>query len=433
MKLKTKVFLKKKYAIVMGAVAFLLRLPPLRTMFSLFLKRSASADFYLSAYNLVCQVQSLENLIKIADAVHSRFPENQLVRDRLYGLILENGETDRAYDLAKASCGEHLSDVARDLDAGYEDKVAMPTGGKIVQISGYFYSGSGAVLDHLKGYSNIKKWTPQGEVHVIKYPGGLSELYNSLEENGRLTKKELVRFYLHVRAGLYVDSGSSKYKRENVVNKFSRKLLESPSASLYIYELLRLWGDLDAFAMQDRQDMDDFVSIVRKGLSRAFNAVLYQNGAEILVCDQMVTAWRLPSARLLPPCRFIVVHRDPRDQFVEAKLVKNVPGRKKQDAVKYSEVYRKRRELTEEWIPRLESECGHEFLAMAFEDFVIHNGESIDKIREHLSLDKKSFDKCKTKFDPNVSIHNIGKYKNSLTADETGYMEQQLSKYIYER
>lgn len=417
----------------MGAAAFLLRLPPLRGIFSFCLKRIASADFYLSAYNLICQIQSVENLIMITDAIHERFPENQLIRDRLYGLILENNETDRAYELCKASCGQHLSDIVRGLDTDYEDNVRMPTDGKIVQISGYFYSGSGAVLDHLKGYSNIKKWTPQGEVHVIKYPGGLSELYKSLEENGRLTKKELVRFYLHIKAGLYVDSGSAKYKRENVVNKFSRKLLESPSASLYIYELLRLWSDLDVFSMGDKQDRNDFVSIVRKGLSRAFNAVLYQNKAEILVCDQMVTAWRLPSARLLPPSRFIIVHRDPRDQFVEAKLVKNVPGRKKQNAVKYAEVYRKRRELTEEWIPRLESESGHEFLAMAFEDFVIHNEESIDKIRKHLSLDESFFDKSKTKFDPSVSIHNIGKYKNSLTDDETEYMEQQLPKYIYER
>ncbi len=298
-----------------------------------------------------------------------------------------------------------------------------------VFLAGYFYSGSGAVVDYLRGFEGLSKWpATQGDFRLDKIPGGLADLYKRAESEGRLTPCDVVDFYLHLTGSAVTSAAPGKYNKREVVNRVSRNILKHDGSFAYCREGIALFAQLYDFASSDCQNMSELRELLMHGLERMLDAAAGGIGANCLVIDQGVTAWRLPIAHLVPPSNFIIVHRDPRDQYVEAKLAHAKSGRKGWTVQSFADMYKSRRNMVDSSIATLETECGHRFLRIAFEDFVIAHEETSNRIRSFLRLGSET--PMVQYFHPDISRRNIGKYRELMDTEEARQMENLLSEYV---
>ena len=407
-----------------------LSMRPLRQNLISILGRTISAKIFVAKYRRLCINLTTDEMVELTRAVHDRFPNNVTITEKLVGLLVERRKIQKAMDLARTCIEARILKASKKRSARYEDVVSGESIGTVIQISGYFYSGSGAVLDFLKGFKKTIKWGPGAEVRIVKFSGGLGELYDNFREAGRLKRIDLLNLFLHLTASFYITTDEKTYSKKAKVNNASQKMLDSPKAVSYLLELFKLWHRLDEFSLKDEQSEEELVAIIREGIRRSFNAILFTNKSKILLSDQMVTAWKLPYAALLPPCKFIVVHRDPRDQFSEVNQARGTPGRPAWTVSNFISIYLKWRSIADEWIPRLEEECGHSILRLKFEDVITDYNKTSNQIFDFLGLDRENFNTEKSKLDPSVSIKNVGKYHNYLNENEICEIEDKLINYL---
>src|SRR4029078_597897 len=122
------------------------------------------------------------------------------------------------------------------------------------------------------------------------------------------------------------------------VNLQSRKLLAHKATAGYLHACLASFLDVTEAAGEVR--LEELEAQFRGLVRRALDAGATDRGADLLLVDQAVTAWRLQTSRLAPPSTFVVVHRDPRDQFAEARAVARQPGRPKTTVDTFVAAYR---------------------------------------------------------------------------------------------
>lgn len=298
-------------------------------------------------------------------------------------------------------------------------------------LSGYFYSGSGAVLDYLLGFKECYKWPAiKGEMRLIKFPGGLADLGNRLEKNNSLNAADLVDLYLHLTGNKIVHSAKTKYDPWRVVNKNSSKILKDNNSHAYLFSAFQLFWHLHSFMLQDTQTIEEFEKISISGVKQMLNGVAGQLKANKLLVDQIITAWRLPIARFAPPSSIIIVHRDPRDQYAEAYDVRVKSGRTAWTAHEFTKIYKERRMLVSENIPILEKKYGHRFLTLSFEDFVLKHDIEVKKVLDFLQISPE--DITKQYFSPEVSSKNVGKYKSMLSEKDRKIIESSIPEYLYQ-
>jgi hypothetical protein len=296
---------------------------------------------------------------RLAEAGLRRDPENADLLDLRASTLDYLGRADRALDSCVASARLRVAA----LDGRHRTAAELRQDQRIF-LSGFFYSGSGAVLDWLRGFDGTATWSPVGEMRLIKFPGGLADLAERRTRQDRLTAQDLVDHYLHLVGGKVTLLPPGVYNQWESVNVQSRKMLAHKATAGYLRACLSSFLDLATRggALSPEELEGHFRGLVR----RALDAGAADRGASLLLVDQAVTAWRLPTSRLVPPSTFVVVHRDPRDQFAEARAVARQPGRPKTTVDTFVEAYRRQRTEVDAIIPGLERTYGHRLIRIAF-------------------------------------------------------------------
>jgi len=368
--------------------------------------------------------------LELAEAAYDRGVRDPDLLDRLIALREHDGRIEDAGALTVPAARAQLRRFDGTRAPGVDGSGLQAT--RRVMISGYFYSGSGAVKDLLRGVPSTTVWPPAGELRVVKFPGGYADLGRRLSEQGALTTQDLVDHYLHL-AGVRVSRRAlGRYDRWRMVNADSRRLHDArPTADGYLAALYRGFLELTELAGADELDSGGLEAHTRTVLAAAFDAVAAATGTDRVVVDQIVTAWRIDIARYLPPSTFIIVHRDPRDQFSEVREVLRQPGRpqRKRTPEGFAEAYRADRERVDAWVPRLEAEYGHRVLRLAFEDLVLDHQRTTHQLQE--TLDLATGPVGVAHFDPDVSRRNVGKYPSHLSSAEVAVLERELAEYLH--
>jgi hypothetical protein len=286
-----------------------------------------------------------------------------------------------------------------------------------IMIAGYFYSGSGAISDYLKGFAKTKKWTPYGEMRLIKTPGGIWDYKEKFFKKD--SKEAILNLYLTI-----VGIKETRSTIWNKSNRSSRKILSDLNNAEYVIALLKFW--LNEKNMPSKDEIS-FYQRSSRALKKAYNKTCQIYDADRIVVDQSVNAFRLNLSKVLPPSTFIVVDRDPRDQFLEARLGWAKLGKKKWQSVEeFVSEYKIIRSQSYEWAASLSKEYGHKFYFYKFEEFVYNHKEISNRLKLDLKLngDSKSYD-------PELSKINIHKYKDQLTTWETFVIEEELKEFLY--
>ncbi len=359
-----------------------------------------------------------------------RNPDYLDLRDQLIGVLDYLGEGDAAFSLCLENAEVRAADFAARRDRRVRRRSLKPH--QRVFVAGFFYSGSGAVVEYLEDFHNAMKWTRGGELRLIKGPGGMADMARRCRENGGLCKQDLVDHYLNIVGGkvrIVPPRTYDKWKRANTIH---RRLMADDSA----YGFLRV--ALSAFLKTaQRLEAGDQVNEAR--LERRFRRVMERGldyaatdaAVEMLVVDQAVPAHWLRLARYAPPSRFVVVHRDPRDQFSEAKPVLERPGWKATTASEFAARYRRRREQATRMIPKLERDLGHEVLELSFEEFVAEHSSTAAKLHDFLDFPGSGRPPPEErKFRPELSRANVGKHKDLLPQEEVDVLKVELPEYL---
>jgi hypothetical protein len=386
--------------------------------------RSTKSDL-AQAKALIAEQRFVDARIHVEAAIE-RHPEDLRLADVLVGLLRRDGEVDAALTLA-VSNAERWRDRFEETREPRRPERPLDRHERVM-ISGYFYSGSSAILDFLTDHRGCVKWSPAGEMRLVKFPGGLDALASSHATGGELTATALVDLYLHLCGRRVETVPKGTYSRWGMVNRNSRKLHRKPTARGYLLRCYQHYLDLIARSREGPIGAEELEDRLRTWVEAALDAAAADTGADRLIVDQAVTAWKMPIARFLPPSTFIVVHRDPRDQFTEAKEVLARPGRKATTPTRFAASYLRRRRTVRQAIPSLERDHGHRFLSTSFERFVVHHQRTADWIIDELQM--RDVPRVANDFDPEVSRQNVGKHREGLTFAERSLLRVALLPYI---
>ncbi len=375
-------------------------------------------------------IENPTHALDIAEAAHAQGVDHRDLLDRLIALRDHDGQAEAAMSLTAAAAASHLAEF--EGDRGALDGTRRLDVSARVMISGYFYSGSGAVKDHLRGVPSTTVWPPAGELRVVKFPGGFADLGRRLADQGEFVAQDLVDHYLHLSGVKVSRKALGRYDRWRQVNTDSRRLHRArPAADGYLAVLYRSYLDLVRLARSGELDATRLEGHAQGALGAALDAVATANRSDRVVVDQVVTAWKIDIARYLPPSTFVIVHRDPRDQFSEVREVLSEPGRGKRRRTPegFADSYLTDRRFVDGWVSRLEADHGHRVLRLAFEDFVLEHERTAARLHETLGIDGATL--TKSRFDPAVSRRNVGKYRHHLEPDAVEVIESELAEYLH--
>lgn len=383
------------------------------------------------ARTLIEQIQAhiaghdLERARQLAERAVEEHPDVIRFTDLLLSLLHEMGEADRALSLAIHNAERRIRRLHRLRDSTLPAR--RLTRDTRILISGYFYSGSGAVLDYLRDFPGTVKWTPTGEMRLLKFPGGLDDLAKRHKEHGALTASDLVDLYLHVTGWKVTLSPPGTYDQWAIVNRNSRRMFRKPVAFGYLAALLECFREL-ATTPTVADTTAGLEEHFRNHLERALDAAATDAQADLLLIDQAITAWRFDLGRLVPPSTFISVHRDPRDQYVEVREVLEQPGRRQATAESFAKRNRRNRDKVERLTPELERDHGHRIVRVGFEDFVMDHDRESRRLVDLLGLDPDR--RVAGRFDPERSRANIGKHATLLDDRDRATLEAELAEFL---
>lgn len=286
----------------------------------------------------------------------------------------------------------------------------------IVGVSGYGYSGSGAVVDLLREYDDclvhgmaeggsksIIAADDLGEIELIKNAGGLLELDSVVDAHSNffIQDEALKRFGKTVSRET-IFSRDQRYR--DYIFLFFDSMIEDvirDTKGTLSFVMPRLRDNIFTLRPYTKKE---YYALCQRFLYSLFN-IQYDGKHKYLVLDQLVVANTSDASyarNFLPNMKNIFVWRDPRDIYVIAKELDLIWL--EHDTVEH---FIRRIKRMYSGINEEDKSC----LYVRFEDLILNYDNTCKKIEEYLNLgEHKRPQSC---LDTSISCKNIGKWKKS--------------------
>ncbi|MBQ3693640.1 MAG: hypothetical protein II884_02570, partial [Synergistaceae bacterium] len=131
---------------------------------------------------------------------------------------------------------------------------------------------------------------------------------------------------------------------------------------------------------------------------------------------------------LVRDSKLIVADRDPRDNYADLILANWGIGRefaKSRDVRKFIEIFRGLRRSNNQM------KEDSDVLMLRFEDLIYHYDESLKRIAEFAELDLNDHVNKREFFNPDVSIKNVGMWKEIISQQEADTIASALPEFLY--
>ena len=312
----------------------------------------------------------------------------------------------------------------------------------ILSISGYNWSGSGAVMDLLNEYEECKV-IRSPEWYLIDQPDGIRDLEihccgDGSYFNGDVAIQRFIQFVKKHKDYYKVTNG----KFEQLSKEYIDSLIDAEWIGNSVFDVYRLSGvesmlwnvkryiDIAIYKLTKKKldlcDRKMYLAVnPRDFIDKTMNyidALVNAAGGEkqkINVVKHLVTANDpLSCLRYIKNGKVIIVDRDPRDLYISAveEYAKCFPTKNIEDFVKYYSAWRIKDKVLDDRILRIQ-----------YEDLDYDYDETIKKIEKFLNI-KNHLNKYMY-FNPNKSINNTQLFKY---ANEVEYIEKNLKEYLYD-
>lgn len=312
----------------------------------------------------------------------------------------------------------------------------------LISISGSFYSGSGALIDLLQEYE---------ELSVISKPEfligdeGLFEIVGKLYKGENVDVTDLERARKKT-ATLGKYNPRFLFKLYYLLNYLRNKTIGTEIAFIdkfkkYVHKK-KNFGEItskydenvnilfDRLKQYNQSSSIQLSEILEQFIARLFDD--YRGSDEIPVVNQMVPAHFLYAnpgkyiiPRLIKNTSFMLVLRDPRDQYVE--INKYARGKlSKKGGIdwfinEYSNMYRMYEEL--------KGIKPKNLIIVQFEDLIYRNDQTVAKIEDFLNLSNEN--RGKKVFFPKVSKENTMLFREYANRGEIDIIEDKMKRYLY--
>ena len=337
-----------------------------------------------------------------------------------------------------------------------------------VAISGYYGTGSSAVIDLLKEYSdcNIAAPVDTEYEHVpFYYPGGLFDMYAILSSPYLSAYNSDIAINRFIKAAQILNDNNfgwiGSYKKyygheymeivESLVEKISRKTGRQSSAHMkkvrfsFIKAILQIGAKIAIkrpitkvgryyvtdnmpgyYAMPSLEDLN----IACKEYIQAYLKMCMKD-CKVNVFDHLIWPQQCQLIDTLFPNNFraIVVKRDPRDVYWLNKYYWHKPPVSISKPYFPTEVTNFCKEWKEQIINQFKS---NKVLAISFEDLIYNYDKTVAQIEDFLGLKNTCHKSKKMYFNPDMSIENTQVYTiNKDWREETKRIELELQDYLY--
>lgn len=343
------------------------------------------------------------------------------VKDQLIAAVAHEGDADAALALCVSNAARHIRRLDRFRSASPRGPVRR------VFVGGFYQSGSSAVMDYLRGYGRVTVWTPRAEMRLIESVGGFADLAARHAKHGELRPADLVDHYLHLTGQKVHATPARAYDQWRAVNQNSRQLFEIPRAAGYLRTCLAGFLDLVDLTTTGSPATSELERLFRRTIARALDQAAQSARADVILVNQGIRPFRLRNARLVPPSTFVIVHRDPRDQFVDAQDKRRRSGRPEQSVPEFVTSYRWKRVSAERHLPGIERAHGHRAVQIGFEEFV-HDPAAVRALTEFLGFADRPY--RQGAFDARRARASVGKHRDRLSPAVRTRLVAALPDYI---
>ncbi len=338
-----------------------------------------------------------------------------------------------------------------------------------IAVTGYYGTGSSAVIDLLREYKNVKVVPQVGHLYeheAFYYPGGLFDLY-SLMLNGNtpqgsdiyinnfIDAMRRLNDYNYVWYGSYhklfgdsfmqlvddfVSSISEKRDGSNSFHNIRTRFSVVKAAMQFVAKIIykkkivqygRMYirdGNPVYFSMPSADELNSAAQRFTEGYFQLFN-----KEKNVAIYDHLIWPQQVNSHKncFTDSLKVIVVNRDPRDVFLSSKYIWCKPGKGNSigkphfgdDPVTFSDEWR-RTVITDNTNPNA--------LHVFFEDLVYNYEETVRRIEGFLGFLPEEHLMPRTKFVPEKSIENTQVFTaNAAYAAEADIIAKSLPHYLY--
>ncbi len=360
----------------------------------------------------------------------------------------------------KKSIDKKITNIRRKF--GYLPELSRPytepkrTYKKLILVTGFFYSGSGAVVDLLREFNNITaickpdkesgtqlKKSKQQEVDFFRDYAGVLDLESAFEDFYPYSQDLKLKSFITISEYHYRKGGIYTDKFMQLTWDFINELVEYKKTLQHIPAGGRAFAMKESFLLNFKNLASPFVFKPEKGnvvyflknlsvkeyreiAKKYVTSVLKTiNSKEILLLDQMISNGCTDIDKLedyLGKFKNLAVYRDPRDVYTQAiqSNLKFMPH----DVKIFTNWYRSYVEP----YTKLQHE---DFMLLRFEDVILNLEDTKKKILEFTNIDESHHTKPKSCLQTEVSRQNIGLYKTFEDQDAIKYIEENLSEYCY--
>lgn len=306
----------------------------------------------------------------------------------------------------------------------------------VVSVTGFGYSGSGAVVDLLREYDDclvhgeaeggsqaVRAADDLGELYFIWDIGGLTDIDAAVDSPMYYMDNAVLNRFTHM---IY---SSPLYQRQPQCREYIYKFFDSLVADVYSAKTEALTSTFatgkksTVYVMRD-MTKEEYYALCRKFINSVFN-VLYKGKGRLLVIDQVLGVFKEKfeyTKNFLPHGKQIVVYRDPRDIYVRLRRLGE-------------EFYPN--ETVEHFIKATKQRYAHlhpdskDYLVIRFEDLILDYDKTVAKIEKYLGLgEHKRPQSC---LDTSISSKNIGTWKTAeeFPKEDFEKIYNELKEYCY--
>ena len=312
--------------------------------------------------------------------------------------------------------------------------------GKYILLSGFGWSGSGAIYDFLSDFNCIK--TFQQEFRLFKDIDGLINLRDQFKENSYFLNTSiaierfrkfctiLARDNHGIKFGLnYSEIYNSSFLSE--IDQFIDNLkigVYQSDAFIFQYDKSNLkqsiWklGVILNARNYSKYIMPVNLTCFDTCAKQLISNIFYKDimNKKLILLDQAINPWSISEVDpFIENYKAIIVGRDPRDTYLDIKKT----GIFKWDVEVFVNNYRSLYDKTKDNIT-------NNTLFIQYEDFVLNNEIVSLKILDHIGL--RSTDRVRNNYKYQDSKKNIGRYKIIENNAEIQYIKDELNDYCFE-
>ena len=322
---------------------------------------------------------------------------------------------------------------------------------KFIGVSGFGWSGSGAVVDLVSEFENCKPLDV--EFRLIKDPYGISDLESFLVEHWDILRSDkAIGDFIWFCSILNMKGSKLSRVGENLSQKLSIDFMKETqkyidtltnikysgysmifnyhlsATFLFFNKIMRKLGLIPTNKKMylARPTKEKFIYETQIYLSNIFKNFIDKNKINTIILDQAISITNLNmSMRYFKDIKLIIVDRDPRDIYVDLVHHKALVGAD-------SNIEERPKRFVEYYnLVRSNLELNKNTLKINFEDLILNYEDEVKKIKFFLG-NTYSHVKYKKYFNPSISIKNIGIWKNFQNQSEIDYIYNKLKNKCYD-